>query len=195
MSAFLHLTTSCAFHSRPCDLFIQSTMDGHVKWSESCSVMSDSSRPHGLYSPWNSSGQNTGVGSLSLRQRIFPTQGLSPGLPHCRRILHQLSQQGRPDTHVLFPIFWSSNSGVCTLGHVYLFSHLGHAPPTPAKCYRFLLTWKTLQSPRGRTEYLPDATWAHCFPLCWASVSHLQMGTDKLPSSSGTDDANVLSKL
>ena len=52
--------------------------------SESHSVMSDSLRPHGLYSPWNSPGQNTGVGSLSLLQRIFPTQGLNPGLLHCR---------------------------------------------------------------------------------------------------------------
>ena len=41
---------------------------------ESGSVMSDSLRPHGLYSPWNSPGQNTGVGSLSLLQRIFLTQ-------------------------------------------------------------------------------------------------------------------------
>ena len=46
------------------------------KWNEteSCSVMSNSSRPHGLYSPWNSLHQNTGVGSLSLLQGIFPTQ-------------------------------------------------------------------------------------------------------------------------
>ena len=43
--------------------------------SESHSVMSDSLRPHGLYSPWNSPGYNTGVGSLSLLQGIFPTQG------------------------------------------------------------------------------------------------------------------------
>ena len=42
--------------------------------SESRSVTSDSLRPHGLYSPWNSPGQNTAVGSLSLRQGIFPTQ-------------------------------------------------------------------------------------------------------------------------
>ena len=34
-----------------------------------------------LYSPWNSPGQDTGVGSLSLLQEIFPTQGLNPGLP------------------------------------------------------------------------------------------------------------------
>ena len=45
------------------------------------------------YSPWNSPGQNTGVGSLSLLQEIFPTQGLNPGLPHSRRILYQLSHQ------------------------------------------------------------------------------------------------------
>ena len=50
---------------------------------------------HGLYSPWNSPSQNT-VGSLSLLQGIFPTQGLNPGLPHCRRILYQLSYQGSP---------------------------------------------------------------------------------------------------
>ena len=64
--------------------------------SESCSVMSNSLWPHGLYSAWNSPGQNTGVGSLSLLQGIFPTQGLNPGLPHCRRILYQLSHQGSP---------------------------------------------------------------------------------------------------
>ena len=57
---------------------------------ESCSVVSDSLQPHGLYSPWNSPGQNTGVGSLSLLQGIFPTQGSNPGLPHCRRILPAL---------------------------------------------------------------------------------------------------------
>ena len=39
--------------------------------SESHSVMSNSSRPYGLYSPWNSPGQNTGVGSFFLLQRIF----------------------------------------------------------------------------------------------------------------------------
>ena len=48
-------------------------------------------------SPWNSSGQTTGVGSLSLLQWIFPTQGSNPGLPHCTRILHQLSHKRRPD--------------------------------------------------------------------------------------------------
>ena len=52
--------------------------------------------PHGPYSPWNSPGQNTGVCNHSLLQGIFPTQGSNPGLPHCRRILYQLSHQGSP---------------------------------------------------------------------------------------------------
>ena len=50
------------------------------KGSEGGSLMSDSLRPHGLYSLWNSPGQNTGVGSLSLLQGIFPIQGSNPGL-------------------------------------------------------------------------------------------------------------------
>ena len=60
------------------------------------SVVSNSLRPHGLYSPWNSPGQNTGVGSLSLHQGVFPTQGSNPGLPHCRKVLYQLSHKGSP---------------------------------------------------------------------------------------------------
>ena len=74
--------------------------------SESHSVVSDSLQPHGLYSSWNSPGQNTGVGSLSLLQGIFPTQGSNPGLPHCRRILYQLSHQGSPRIleWVAFPV-------------------------------------------------------------------------------------------
>ena len=67
-----------------------------VKRSESHSVKSNSLGSHELYSPWNSPGQNTGVGSLSLLQGIFPTQGSNPGLLHCRRILYQLSHKGSP---------------------------------------------------------------------------------------------------
>ena len=47
-----------------------------LKWSESYSVVFDSSRPHELY--------------------LFPTQGSNLGLPHCRQILYQLSHQGSP---------------------------------------------------------------------------------------------------
>ena len=44
----------------------------------------------------NPSGQNTGVGNLSLLQEIFPNQGSNPGLPHGRQILYQLSHKGSP---------------------------------------------------------------------------------------------------
>ena len=56
-------------------------------------VMSNSLGPLGMYSPWNSPGQNSGVGSLSLLQGIFPTQGSNSGLLHCRWILYHLSHK------------------------------------------------------------------------------------------------------
>ena len=58
--------------------------------NESCSVMSNSWWPHGLYSSWNSPGQNTGVGSCSFLQGIFPTLVLNSGIPHCRGVLYHL---------------------------------------------------------------------------------------------------------
>ena len=63
-----------------------------VKAAQSCQTL----QPHGLHSPWNTPGQNTGVGTLSLLQAIFPTQRSQPCLTHCRRILYQLSHQGSP---------------------------------------------------------------------------------------------------
>ena len=63
-----------------------------VKVTQSCLTL----WPCGLYSPWNSPSQNTGVGSLSLLQGIFPIQGLNPGALHCRQILYQLSHKGSP---------------------------------------------------------------------------------------------------
>ena len=78
--------------------------------SESHSVVSDSLRPHGLYSPRNSSGQNTGVGSLSLLQGIFSTQGSNPSLPHCKQILYQLSHKGSPRIMELADYPFSSES-------------------------------------------------------------------------------------
>ena len=71
---------------------------GLIEWvSESHSVVSDPLQPHRLYSPWNSPGQNTGVDSLLLLQKIFfPTQGSNPGLLHCRWILYQPSHKGSP---------------------------------------------------------------------------------------------------
>ena len=68
-------------------------------FSESCSL-----QPLGLHSPWNSPSQNTGVGSHSLLQGIFPTQGMNPGLLHCRQILYHLSHQGSPSESKYIPL-------------------------------------------------------------------------------------------
>ena len=58
--------------------------------------MSNSLWPPGLYSSWSSPGQDAGVGSCSLLQRIFPNHKSNPGLPHCRQILYQQSHQASP---------------------------------------------------------------------------------------------------
>ena len=62
-----------------------------MKVAQSCPTLCDS-----MDCPWNSPGQNTGMGSLSLLQGIFPTQGWNPGLPHCSQIIYQLSHQASP---------------------------------------------------------------------------------------------------
>ena len=97
-----------------------------IKWkseSESLSVVSYSLWPHGLYSSWNSPGQNSGVGSLSLLQGIFPTEGLNPDLLHCRRILYQLSSQGSP-TGTKLRLY--SQRSICKKSMIYEYSSLIH---------------------------------------------------------------------
>ena len=79
-------------------------------WALCCAVLSHSVvsdslwlhglRPARLLCPWDSPGKNTGVGCHALLQGIFPTQGLNPGLPPCRRILYHLSHQGSPMEHI-----------------------------------------------------------------------------------------------
>ena len=64
-----------------------------LKWSKNHSATSDSLWPHGLYSPWNSPGQNTGVGSHFL---LNP--GIKPRSPSLQWILYQLSYKGSPNS-------------------------------------------------------------------------------------------------
>ena len=92
--------------------------------SESCSVVSNSLRPHSLYSPWNSSGQNTGVGSLSLLQGFFPTQGSNPGLPHCRQILYQLRHKRNPVNMVETTKFYTFQGMMVNGFSLYMYIYL-----------------------------------------------------------------------
>ena len=109
--------------------------------SESHSVMPDSLQPHGLYRPWNSPGQNTGVGSLSLLQGIFPTQGLNPGLQSCRQILYQLSYQGSPALRKV---------------HIHFFKKLDM--DLPWLPYRFT----SVPAKRGRSHFLASSPHGSC---------------------------------
>ena len=70
-----------------------------IKWS--CSVLSDSLRPHGLQPTrllhsWDFPGKSPGVGCHFLLQGIFPTQGSNPGLLHWQADSLPLSHQGSP---------------------------------------------------------------------------------------------------
>ena len=66
--------------------------------------------------------KNTGVGSLSLLQRIFPTQELNWGLLHCRQTLYQLNYQGSPQ--VLISYLFSTFVHAKSFSHVWLFATL-----------------------------------------------------------------------
>ena len=70
---------------------VESESESKMKVAQSCLTLCDALA---LYSPWFSPGQETGVGSRSLLQGVFPTQGSNPHLPHCRWILYQLNHQG-----------------------------------------------------------------------------------------------------
>ena len=69
---------------------VKQMWSGKGKVAQSCPTPCDPMD----YSPWNSPGQNTDVGSLFLLQGIFPTQGSNPGLLHCRQTLYHLSHEG-----------------------------------------------------------------------------------------------------
>ena len=123
--------------------------------SESHWVVSDFLQPHGLYSPWNSSGQNTGVGSCSLFQGIFPTQGLNPGLPHCRGILYQLSHPGSPP-------YWKDHWQIHKVGERGLWSLSCNSPQlflfhtTYQKCKYSVPFWVTpVDTKQSRGELTP----------------------------------------
>ena len=90
--------------------------------------VSDSLWPHGLYSPWNSPGQNIGVGSLPLLQGTFSTQGSDQALPPCMQIPYQVSHKGSPRIleWVAYPFYGGSASQSLTW-------HSGSPSLPPAK--------------------------------------------------------------
>ena len=133
--------------------------------SESRCVVSDSFWPNGLYSPWNSPGQNTGGGSLFLLQGVFPTQGLNSGVPHCRWILYQLSHKGTQVQPVNKSLILSSNNPQsCYLGS-YQAPGIWSSLPRHLEAARVgwsgasELSTQVHQLPRGRQRGPKGAEW------------------------------------
>ena len=86
----------------PTKVHLVKAMKVKVKVTQSCPTLWDPMDR----SPWNSPGQNTGVGSHSLLQGIFPTQRSNAVLPHCRQILSQMSHKKstREVKAIVFPV-------------------------------------------------------------------------------------------
>ena len=118
-------------------------------------------QPARLLCPWNSPGKNSGVGRHSLLQEIIPTQGLNPGLLHCRQILYHMSHQGKPwlcqafilpfPLLILFPLYVFRNSVLIYL--IISYSSFSSVPILSAHyiiknvvCVSFPLDWELLES-------------------------------------------------
>ena len=128
--------------------------------SESRSAVSDSLWPHELYSSWNSPSQNTEVGSHSLLQGIFPTQGSNPGLPHCMQILYQLSYQGSPILEwVAYP--FSSRSSPPRNGT--------RVSCIAGRCFTSWATWDA----HLRAQFLPKKACRKLIPGIAAAMFHI----------------------
>ena len=111
-----------------------------------------------LYSPWNSPGQNTRVGSLSLLQGIFPTQESNPDLLHCRQILYQLSHKGTP--RILERVAYPFSSGSSRPRNW-----------TEVSCITdgFFTNWAVRQAPRRHTCW--QSKKLYCEGDAWADSS------------------------
>ena len=85
-SVRLFICLKCLLHTVLCSV---AQLGGTLCYPRDCS-------PPGSSVHGDSPGKNIGVGCHALLQGIFPTQGLNPGLSHCRQILYHLSHQGSP---------------------------------------------------------------------------------------------------
>ena len=159
-------------------------------------------QPHGLYSLWNSLGQNTGMGRLSLLQGIFPTKGSIPGLPHCRRILYQLSHKENPTTdNLLFWLFSSnfwfsvsygngSNSGMVHKPPVRKFTAILSSIFETFPIHFCSTSWRRKWQPTP--VFLPGESqgWGSLVGCCLWGCTELDM-TERLSSSSSSEGRQI----
>ena len=126
-----------------------------VKVAQSCLTLCNPS--------WNSPDQNTGVGSLSLLQGIFSTQGSNPDFPHCRRILYQISHKGSPVTWYLEPKpsllgqgEWQSRAFSIFSSISDLYSQDTSSPFPLPSCDNQNISSYHLMSPKGQITLAPS---------------------------------------
>ena len=93
---------------------------------------------HQLLFPWNSPFKSAGMGCHSLLQEIFLTQGLKPGLPHCRHILY----------HLLLLLNLFSCVWLCAT----LQTAACQAPPSMGTLQARILEWVAMSSSRGSSQ-------------------------------------------
>ena len=120
-------------------------------------IMDCTRKPTRFLCSWDSPGKNTGVGSHSLLQRIFLTQGWNPGLLHCRWILYCLSHQGSPAKTLTVK---QKLPSFCLIGYLYfsraIKSKSTRAPASPQSIYAW--TQKRLSS-QGNVVCLMQKGW------------------------------------
>ena len=159
----------------PCEAV---TRPSEVKWSEvKVSVVFDFLQPQGLCSPGNSPGQNTGVGSLSLLQGIFLTQGSNPRLLHCRQILYQLSHKGSPRVleWVAYPFSSGSSrprnrTGIFGIAGRFFTNWIIREALSPWHCHLILTACATDLVLRGQPS---PHTWFSFLPQSGSSLSDI----------------------
>ena len=98
------------------------------------------------------SGKNTGVGSLSLLQRIFLTQELKRCVLHCRRILYQLSYQGSPYICMC----------VCVCVYIYTHMYIVAVVQLPSCVLLFVTPWTAAYQAPLSMGFSKQECWMGC---------------------------------
>ena len=126
---------------------------------------------------WNSPGRNTRVGSHSLLQGIFLTQGLNPCVLHCRQILYHLSCQETPLNVLCWPKWeWNPKGGeihiylyVHTHTHIYTYTYIYIYIHMAGELYYTAETKTTLWN-----NYTPmNVKFNHCGCICYITFEQL----------------------
>ena len=143
--------------------------------------MSNSLQPHGLQPtrllcPRDSPGKNTGVGCHVFLQGIFPTQGLNPGLLHCRWILYRLSYQGSP-------IYKHTHTHRYVHKHTCMHTHTNTCVYTCTHEYTCIYT--CVDTIYSQTQHTHACTCVHrciytCMNLYTYACAHMNMSLSKL---------------